>query len=52
MEQRPRKDVLVILLVIAVVVALAVLLTWTATDNVEAPLDTDTRTAPATVGTP
>lgn len=47
MDQRPRKDVFVILVVIAVIVALAVLLTWTARDNVEAPLDTETRTAPA-----
>jgi hypothetical protein len=49
MDQRPRKDVFVILVVIAVIVALAVLLTWTARDNVEAPLDTDPRTAPASV---
>lgn len=51
-SNRSNKDVLVLLAVIAAIVVLAVLLTWTASDEPEAPLDTDPHTSPAPTSAP
>lgn len=52
MDQRSNKDVYVILAVIAAIVVLAVAFTWSRDDRVEAPLDTEPRTAPAAISAP